>query len=484
MQKLDRIYIDGNWTSPSGDQVIDVVNPATEETCAQLSLGSSADVDLAVAAARKAFVSFSQTSRAERLELLGKVIAGYQARMGDLAAAITTEMGAPKWLAASGHAGSALGHLMTAAKTLETYEFEEQRGGTHIQKEPIGVCGFITPWNWPMNQIGCKLAPALATGCTVVWKPSEVSPLSADILMEILHDAGVPAGVVNMVHGDGPTVGAAIAAHEGIDMVSFTGSTRAGVMVAQAAAPTVKRVTQELGGKSANIIMDDLDDESFAKAVAGGMQSMTMNSGQNCNAPSRMLVPAHRMDAAIKAAGDAANAVQVADPTSDGMAPNTMAMGTVVSEVQYNRIQSLIEKGIDEGATLVAGGLGRPENLNRGYYVRPTVFGNVNNDMTIAREEIFGPVLCILPYENEDDAVSIANDTVYGLSGYISGSNPESVKRVAGQIRSGMIHVNGAPTDINAPFGGYKRSGNGREWSAEGFEDYLETKAVMGVDWS
>jgi len=479
MQKLDRIYIDGNWTAPSGNQVIDVVNPATEETCAQLTLGSSADVDAAVAAARQAFASFSQTSRAERLELLGKVIAGYQARMGDLAAAMTTEMGAPKWLAASGHAGSGLGHLMTAAKALETYEFEEQRGGTHIQKEPIGVCGFITPWNWPMNQIGCKLAPALATGCTVVWKPSEVSPLSADILMEILEGAGVPAGVVNMVHGDGPTVGAAIAAHEGIDMVSFTGSTRAGVMVAQAAAPTVKRVTQELGGKSANIIMEDLDDEGFAKAVAGGMQSMVMNSGQNCNAPSRMLVPAHRMDAAIKAAAGAADAIQVDDPTSDGM-----AMGTVVSEIQYNRIQSLIEKGIDEGATLAAGGLGRPEHLNRGYYVRPTVFGNVNNEMTIAREEIFGPVLCILPYADEDDAVAIANDTVYGLSGYISGSNPESVKRVAGQIRSGMIHVNGAPTDINAPFGGYKRSGNGREWSSEGFEDYLETKAVMGVDWS
>ncbi|MCF6219616.1 MAG: aldehyde dehydrogenase family protein [Robiginitomaculum sp.] len=479
MQKLDRIYIGGEWVSPTGGQSIDVVNPATEEACAVLSLGSGADVDVAVASARKAFVSFSQTSREERLELLGKVIAGYQARMGDLAAAITTEMGAPKWLAASGHAGSGLGHLMTAAKVLETYEFEEQRGTTHISKEAIGVCGFITPWNWPMNQIGCKLAPALATGCTVVWKPSEVSPLSADILMEILHDAGVPAGVVNMVHGDGPTVGGAIAAHEGIDMVSFTGSTRAGVMVAQAAAPTVKRVTQELGGKSANIIMDDLDDEAFAKAVAGGMQSMTMNSGQNCNAPSRMLVPEHRMDAAIKVAASAAEAVQVADPTSDGM-----GMGTVVSEIQYNRIQSLIEKGLEEGATLAAGGLGRPEHLNRGFYVRPTVFGNVNNEMTIAREEIFGPVLCILPYVDEEDAVSIANDTIYGLSGYISGSNSEGVKRVAGQIRAGMVHVNGAPTDINAPFGGYKRSGNGREWSLEGFEDYLETKAVMGVDWS
>jgi len=479
MQQLNRIYIDGNWTTPSGDQVIDVVNPATEEACAQLSLGSSADVDAAVAAAKKAFVTFSQTSRAERLELLGKVIAGYQVRMGDLAAAITTEIGAPKWLAESRQAGSGLGHLMTAAKTLESYEFEEQRGSTHISKEPIGVCGFITPWNWPMNQIGCKLAPALATGCTVVWKPSEVSPLSADILMEVLHEAGVPAGVVNMVHGDGPNVGAAIAAHEGIDMVSFTGSTRAGVMVAQAAAPTVKRVTQELGGKSANIIMDDLDDDGFANAIVDGIREITKNSGQNCNAPSRMLVPSHRMDEAIKVAGDAANAVQIADPTSDGM-----IMGTVVSKLQYDRIQSLIEQGVDEGAKLVAGGLGRPEHLNRGYYVRPTVFGNVNNDMTIAREEIFGPVLCILPYESENDAIDIANDTVYGLSGYISSGDPESIKRVSGKLRTGMIHVNGVPGDLNAPFGGYKRSGNGREWGAEGFEDYLEIKAVMGVDWS
>ncbi len=484
MQKLDRIYIDGQWVAPSGDQVIDVINPATEEACAQLTLGSTADVDAAVKAARKAFASFSKTSREERLTLLGKVIAGYKARLGDFAAVITTEIGAPKWLAEGRHSGSALGHLMTAAKTLESYEFEEQRGGTHISKEPIGVCGFITPWNWPMNQIGCKLAPALATGCTVVWKPSEVSPLSAYILMEVLHEAGVPAGVVNMVHGDGPTVGAAISAHEGIDMVSFTGSTRAGVMVAQAAAPTVKRVTQELGGKSANIIMDDLDDEGFAKAVSGGMKSMAMNSGQNCNAPSRMLVPAHRMEAAIEAAANAANGVQIVDPTSEATSSNSMAMGTVVSKVQYDRIQSLIEKGINEGATLAAGGLGRPEHLNLGYYVRPTVFGNVNNDMTIAREEIFGPVLCILPYEDEDDAVSIANDTVYGLSGYISSGDPDSVQRVAGKIRTGMIHVNGVLGDLNAPFGGYKRSGNGREWGPEGFEDYLEIKAVMGVDWS
>ena len=475
MQILDRFYIDGKWVDAKGRSTMDVINPATEEVCAVLSLGEPSDIDAAVVAARAAFETFSQTSREERLELLGKVIAGYKARMGDIAAAVTTEMGSPKWLAGSAHAGAGLGHLMTAMKTLEDYEFEEQRGGTHISKEPIGVCGFITPWNWPMNQIACKLAPALATGCTVVWKPSEVSPLSADILMEILHEAGVPAGVVNMVHGDGPTVGAAISAHPGIDMVSFTGSTRAGILVAQAAAPTVKRVAQELGGKSANIIMDDLNEEDFAKAVAEGVQKMSINTGQNCNAPSRMLVPAVRMDEAIAAATAAANAIAVNDPEEDGM-----AMGPVVSEIQYGKIQSLIEKGTEE-ATLIAGGTGRPEHLNRGYYVRPTVFANVSNDMTIAREEIFGPVLCILPYQDEDDAISIANDTVYGLSGYISGNNQDRIKQIAKRIRSGMIHVNGASTDLSAPFGGYKQSGNGREWSSEGFEEYLETKAVMGA---
>ena len=476
MQALNRFYIDGKWVSAGDRPQIDVINPANEEICAHLSLGHEGDVDAAVRAAQQAFTRFSQTSREDRIELLGNIIEAYKKRIPDIAAAITEEMGSPKWLSASGQAGAGLGHLMTAQKTLKSYEFEEQRGSTHISKEPVGVCGFITPWNWPMNQIACKLAPALATGCTVVWKPSEVSPLSADILMEVLEDAGVPAGVVNMVHGDGPTVGAAIAAHPGIDMVSFTGSTRAGIMVAQAAAPTVKRVSQELGGKSPNIILNDLDESAFAKAVAGGVQTMCMNTGQNCNAPSRMLVPAHRMDEAIKAASTMANKIEVNDPQADGM-----AMGPVVSETQYNRIQSLIEKGTEE-AQLVAGGVGRPEHLNRGFYVRPTVFANVKNNMTIAQEEIFGPVLCILPYENEDEAVAIANDTVYGLSGYISGNDNSKIKEIAAQLRTGMVHVNGAPTDINAPFGGYKRSGNGREWSAEGFEEYLETKAVMGMD--
>ncbi|PHR93159.1 MAG: aldehyde dehydrogenase family protein [Robiginitomaculum sp.] len=475
MQTLDKFYIDGKWVAAGGERTIDVINPANEQACAQLSLGGPKDVDAAVRAAQTAFTSFSQTSREERLELLGKVIEQYQVRMGDIAAAISTEMGSPKWLAGSAQAASGLGHLMTGMKALESYVFEEQRGTTYISKEAVGVCGFITPWNWPMNQIACKLAPALATGCTIVWKPSEISPLSANILMEVLDKAGVPAGVVNMVHGDGPGVGAAIAAHPGIDMVSFTGSTRAGVLVAQAAAPTVKRVAQELGGKSANIILDDLNEEEFAKAVSGGMQSMVVNSGQSCNAPSRMLVPATRMDEAMQIAVATANAVQVADPQSDGM-----AMGPVVSEVQYNRIQSLIETGIGE-ATLAAGGLGRPDGLSKGYYVRPTVFGNVTNDMTIAREEIFGPVLCILGYKDEDDAVAIANDTVYGLSGYISGKDTDRIQAVAARLRTGMVHVNGAPTDFAAPFGGYKQSGNGREWSVEGFEEFLETKAVMGV---
>jgi aldehyde dehydrogenase (NAD+) len=476
MTNLDKFYIDGKWVPAKDRAVIDVINPATEKPCAQLSMGTGLDVDLAVAAARRAFEIFSQTNREERLDLLDRIIEEYKARMGDIAQAITTEMGAPKWLAASGHAGSGIGHLMTARKTLENYQFDEQRGDILVAKEAIGVCGFITPWNWPMNQIACKLAPALATGCTVVWKPSEVSPLSAEILMQVLDKAGVPAGVVNMVHGDGPTVGAAIAAHPDVDMVSFTGSTRAGVAVAQAAAPSVKRVAQELGGKSPNIILDDLDEAGFAKAVARGMKSMTMNSGQNCNAPSRMLVPAHRMDEAIKAATAAANSIGVEDPTAEGM-----GMGPVVSKVQWSRIQSLIEKGVAENATLAAGGTGRPDNMDHGYYVRPTVFGNVSNDMTIAREEIFGPVLCILPYETEEQAVEIANDTVYGLSSYISGSNNDKIKQIASKLRTGMVHINGASTDVNAPFGGYKQSGNGREWSSEGFEEYLEIKAVMGL---
>ncbi|PHR62522.1 MAG: aldehyde dehydrogenase family protein [Robiginitomaculum sp.] len=475
MKTLDKFYIDGKWVSPAGDKTMDVINPANEEVCAKLSMGNAEDVDMAVAAARKAFASWSKTSPAERLEVMGAILEAYNARIDDIAKAITEEMGAPNWLAAKVQATIGSGLLSSDIETLKTFEFSEMRGVSQVIREPVGVCGLITPWNWPMNQIFCKLSPALATGCTIVWKPSEVSPLSAQILMEIIDSAGIPAGLVNMVQGNGPDVGAVMAAHPGIDMVSFTGSTRAGIAVAQAAAPTVKRVSQELGGKSANIILDDLDAESFAKAVSGGMQTMCLNSGQNCNAPSRMLVPMARMNEAMQAAAAVANAVQVADPTSDGM-----VMGPVVSEAQWNKIQGLIEAGTKEGADLAAGGTGRPEGLNRGYFVRPTVFGNVTNDMTIAREEIFGPVLCILGYENEAEAINIANDTLYGLSGYISGANKDRLREIAGQLRTGMVHLNGAMPDFKMPFGGYKQSGNGRERGPNGFEDYLETKSVLG----
>ncbi len=475
MRTLNQHYINGAWTPATGGQVLPVINPATEEQSGSVACGTTADVDAAVKAAQAAFATFSQTSREDRLALLQAIITAYQARMGDIAEAITLEMGAPKWLASTGQAGSGLAHFAKAAEVLADFPFTRDENGFVIRREPIGVCGLITPWNWPVNQIACKLAPALATGCTSVWKPSEMSPYSAHIFMEVLHEAGVPAGVVNLVHGDGPGVGAAISAHPGIDMVSFTGSTRAGIEVARAAAPTIKRVAQELGGKSANIIMDDLDETGFAKAVAGGMQSMCVNSGQSCNAPSRMLVPQHRMDEAARSAASVADAVVVAAPDSDGQ-----VMGPVISKNQWNKIQGLLEKGIEEGADLVAGGPGRPEALNRGYFVRPTVFANVKNDMTIAQEEIFGPVLCLIGYEDEADAVRIANETPYGLAGYVSGADTAKVNAVAGQLRAGQVQINGAGIDMGAPFGGYRQSGNGREWGAHGFEEYLETKAVIG----
>ncbi|MBL1429913.1 aldehyde dehydrogenase family protein [Oceanicaulis sp. AH-315-P02] len=475
MQILNKFYIDGKWVTPNGTETLDVINPANEEAYAKVVLGTAKDVDLAVASAQKAFPTWSKTSRAERLEVMGRFLAAYHARLDDIAKAITEEMGAPAWIASAMQAPVGLGLLTSDIETLKTFEFTEQRGNSMVVREPVGVCGLITPWNWPMNQIFCKLSPALATGCTVVWKPSEVSPVSAQILMEIIDEAKIPAGVVNMVHGDGPVVGNAIASHPGIDMVSFTGSTSAGISVAKAAAPTVKRVAQELGGKSANIILDDLDVQGFAKAVSGGMQTMSINSGQNCNAPSRMLVPAARMQEALKIAAATANAIQVAEPNTEGM-----VMGPVVSEAQWNRIQNLIAKGIEQGAELVAGGLGRPEDLNRGFYVRPTVFGNVTNDMAIAREEIFGPVLCILGYDDEDQAIEIANDTLYGLSGYISGNNIERVREVAAKLRTGMVHLNGATPDFTMPFGGYGQSGNGRERGPDGFDEYLESKSILG----
>jgi aldehyde dehydrogenase (NAD+) len=467
-----QFYIDGAWVDPAEPRSLDVINPATGEAVGRISLGGAKDVDRAVAAARRAFESYSKTTREERLALLGRIAAEYQKRYEEIAKTITEEMGAPFWLSKAAQAATGLGHLGQVMEVLKSYEFTEERGNSMIVREPVGVCGFITPWNWPVNQIMCKVAPALAAGCTMVLKPSEIAPLNAMILGEIFHAAGVPAGVFNLVNGDGPTVGAALSAHPGIDMMSFTGSTRAGVAVAQAAAPTVKRVTQELGGKSANIILDDAD---FASAVAGGVRSCMMNSGQSCNAPTRMLVPASRQDEAIQIAAATAAQIKVGDPFAEGV-----TIGPVASEAQFKKVQGLIEKGIEEGAKLVAGGPGRPEGLARGYYVRPTVFANVRNDMTIAREEIFGPVLSILPYKDEEDAVRIANDTPYGLSGYVSSGSIEHARKVATRLRTGNVHLNGAPPDFGAPFGGYKQSGNGREWGVFGFEEFLETKAVLG----
>jgi aldehyde dehydrogenase (NAD+) len=383
-------------------------------------------------------------------------------------------MGAPMWLANAAQAPSAMAHLMQALEILKTYEFVENKGSTRIIREPIGVCGFITPWNWPVNQIACKVAPALAAGCTMVLKPTEVAPLNAILFAEIMHEAGVPPGVFNLVNGDGPTVGEALSKHPGIDMMSFTGSTRAGVQVAKAAADTVKRVAQELGGKSANIILDDAD---LARAVEAGVRSCFTNSGQSCNAPTRMLVPRAKLAEAAKVAKAAAETVVVGDPKTDGT-----TIGPVVSKVQFDKIQRLIQAGIDEGAELVTGGTGLPASLKRGYFVRPTVFANVRNDMSIAREEIFGPVLSILPYDTEEEAIKIANDTPYGLSGYVSAGTTDHAMRVAARLRTGNVHLNGAGPDFGAPFGGYKQSGNGREWGSYGFEEFLEVKAVMGVE--
>jgi len=472
VQERLQFYIDGQWVDPIVPKTLDVVNPATEEVIGRISLGSAADVDRAVAAARAAFEAFSRTKKEERIALLQDVARVYQRRYDELAETISKEMGAPLWLSRAAQAATGLGHLNQTLEVLKGYAFEEQQGTTRIVREPVGVCGFITPWNWPVNQIMCKVAPALAAGCTMVLKPTEIAPLNALLLAEILHEAGVPHGVFNLVNGDGPTVGAAIASHPGIDMVSFTGSTRAGIQVAQAAAPTVKRVTQELGGKSANILLDDVD---LAAAVAGGVRACFLNSGQSCNAPTRMLVPADRMEEAKQVARATAAQIAVGDPFAEGV-----TIGPVVSKTQFDKIQGLIQKGIDEGATLVAGGPGRPEGKTRGWFVRPTVFADVKNEMTIAREEIFGPVLSILPYRDEDEAVRIANDTPYGLSGYVSSASLDRARRVAARLRTGNVHLNGAPPDFGAPFGGYKQSGNGREWGRFGFEEFLEVKAVVG----
>jgi aldehyde dehydrogenase (NAD+) len=470
MREYLKFYIDGQWVEPVRPNTLDVDNPTTEQVSGRISIGSAADVDVAVQAARRAFSTWSQTSREERLDVLQAIMGEYQKRAADLADAVSEEMGAPASLAAGPQVNLGLGHLATAIDVLKNFEFEEQHGSTLVVKEPIGVCGLITPWNWPINQIACKVYPALATGCTMVLKPSEVAPYSAQIFTEIIDAAGVPAGVYNLVYGDGPGVGVALSSHPDIDMVSFTGSTRAGVDVARNAAPTVKRVTQELGGKSPNIV---LDDEDFAKSVAAGVSVMMMNSGQSCNAPSRMLVPNARKDEAAAIAKATAEQVKVGDRE------DKKAIGPVASRAQFEKIQGLLQKGIDEGATVVVGGPGRPDGLDAGYYVKPTVFADVTNDMTIAREEIFGPVLCILGYDDLDQAVEIANDTEYGLAGYVSAADLEKARQVARRIRAGSVAINHA-FDMNAPFGGYKRSGNGREWGQFAFDEYLETKAALG----
>lgn len=472
MYDCRKFFIDGEWVAPANRRELEVFNPATEQPVGKILLGTAHDVDAAVRAARRAFESYSQTSRDERIALFERIVKIYEANIPRLARAVSDEMGAPMELAVQAQAGSGFRHLSTALAILKDFEFEERLGSTRILREPIGVCGLITPWNWPLNQISCKVGPALATGCTVVLKPSEVAPICAHIFAEILVEAGVPKGVFNLVDGDGPTVGEAISRHPDIDMVSFTGSTRAGVLVAKAAAETVKRVSQELGGKSANIVLEDAD---LNAAVTNGVTSMMGNSGQSCNAPSRMLISADRYDEAVKIARSVAEKLVVGDPKATGV-----TTGPVANRMQFERVQRLIGRGIDEGAKVVTGGLGRPIGCDRGYFVRPTIFADVTNEMTIAREEIFGPVLVMIAYRSEEEAVRIANDTVYGLSGYVQSSNIASARRVAARMRAGMVHLNGAVRDLHAPFGGYKQSGNGREWGREGFKEFLEMKAVMG----
>jgi aldehyde dehydrogenase (NAD+) len=473
MRQHLKFYIGGEWVDPTTPDVLDVINPATEQPFARISVGSSADVDRAVAAARAAFNGYSRWSVEQRTDLLNNIIKVYKKRYDDMAEAISLEMGAPMKLARSWQARLGLAHFKSAVRTLSKFEFETVSGDTVLRHEPIGVCGLITPWNWPINQIAVKVAPALAVGCTMILKPSEVAPIDAMVLAEILDEAGVPKGVFNLVNGYGMTVGEAMSAHPGIDMMSFTGSTRGGIAVAKAAAGTVKRVGQELGGKSPNII---LPDTNIAKAVADGVDYCMDNSGQSCNAPTRMLVPRERMDVAIDAAREAANRTRVGDPASE----NT-DIGPVVSDVQYGKIQRLIQAGIDEGATLVAGGPGRPENLQKGYYVKPTVFANVTNDMTIAREEIFGPVICILGYDDEEQAIEIANDTDYGLAGYVCSDDLDHARSVAARIRAGQVSINYNSGDADTPFGGYKQSGNGREKGVWGLMEFLEVKAITGT---
>lgn len=472
MSKHLKFFIDGAWVDPVEPALLDVIDPSTEEPFTTISIGSRADVDRAVAAAKAAFATFSVTDRAERLALLERILAVYNERFEDIAQAVSREMGAPLAFARDSQAWAGRAHLEATIAAFKNFEFSEQRGTTRIVKEPIGVCALITPWNWPLNQIVCKVAPAIAAGCTVVLKPSEIAPISGLIFAEVMEAAGTPGGVFNLVNGRGPEVGQVMAGHPDVDMVSFTGSTRAGIIVAKTAADTVKRVAQELGGKSANIILPDAD---FETAVRKGVEGCFGNSGQSCDAPTRMLVPASRHDEALHIAREAAETHKVGDPGAEDT-----VLGPVVSDVQYNKIQRLIELGIEEGALLVTGGPGRPDGLNRGYYVRPTIFGHVTPDMTIAREEIFGPVLSILSYETEEEAITIANDTVYGLAAYVQSQDIEHARRVAAQLRAGSVYLNYPDWDTSAPFGGYKQSGNGREYADWGIHDFLEIKGIVG----
>ena len=472
MTDKPQFFIDGEWQTLSDRPTMDLVNPATEQVSGKLHLGNEDDVDRAVKAARNAFPGFAATSLNERIELLLSITEGYIARFDDIGATISEQMGAPKKFAVRFQAGAGLSHFKQVLKIIETYNFERDINATRVIREPIGVCGMIVPWNWPMNQITCKVAPALAVGCTMVLKPSELAPGPAIILAELLEEAGVPRGVFNMVQGEGPVVGAAIARHPDVDMVSFTGSTQGGIAVAEAAAPTIKRVGQELGGKSANILLDDVD---FEDAVTRGVTLCFRNSGQSCNSPSRMLVPRASMVEVAEIAKHAAEGIRVGDPNAEDT-----VMGPVVSKKQWSGIQGHIRSGINEGATLVTGGLGRPDDLPVGYFVQPTVFTDVTSDMTIAREEIFGPVLSIMAYDDEVHAVTIANDTPFGLAAYIESADLARAQAVARRVRAGMIHLNGAVADPSAPFGGYRHSGNGREWGLHGLEEFTEIKAVMG----
>ncbi|MCW0216444.1 MAG: aldehyde dehydrogenase family protein [Pseudonocardia sp.] len=472
MLNTNRFYIGGKWIEPSTADTVEVLDPATERPVATVPLGGAEDVDRAVAAARAAFDGFAATGVDERVALLERIIEVYQRRADDLAAAVVSELGAPAPFARAAQVGAGLGQFASALDALKNFRFDEQRGTTLVRHEPIGVCGLITPWNWPPLLICAKVAPALAAGCTMVLKPSELAPLSALVIAEILHEAGVPAGVFNLVNGDGPTAGAALAAHPDVDMVSFTGSTRAGVDVARNAAPTVKRVAQELGGKSANILLDDAD---LAVAIPRDMADVCANSGQSCNAGSRFLVPVARLTEAEAIAKAAAEAIVVGPPHAEGV-----QIGPVISRAAYEKVQRLIRSALDAGATLVAGGPGRPDGLAEGYFVRPTVLTGVTNDMAIAREEIFGPVITLITYTDVDDAVRIADDTDYGLSGFVSSADPERARAVARRLRTGMVHVNGAGLDFAAPFGGYKQSGNGREYADFGLREFLEVKSIFG----